>query len=77
MLADTNPAGDLFGDWLRSGGLGCLKHGRMARSGRCVTVAVNKSIYFQPENAGDEIYDELIEMVRTSIALRNVGIAPS
>jgi acyl-CoA thioesterase YciA len=56
MPADTNPAGDIFGDWLMA--QMDLAAGNMAArvaSGRAATVAVEAMSFLKPVKVGDEV----------------------
>ena len=56
MPADTNPAGDIFGDWLMA--QMDLAAGNVAARrarGRCATVAVDSMTFHAPVFVGDEV----------------------
>ncbi|MEO0990114.1 MAG: hotdog domain-containing protein [Pseudomonadota bacterium] len=72
MPADTNPAGDVFGEWLMS--QMDLTEGNMAgrvSQGRGATVAVEAMQFLRPVKVGDEVtvYATLVELGRTSIKI--------
>lgn len=72
MPADTNPSGDIFGDWLMS--QMDLAAGNMAgrvSQGRGATVAVEGMQFLRPVKVGDEVtlYATLTKVGRTSMRI--------
>ena len=72
MLADTNPAGDIFGGWLISQMdiAGGITAGARAR-GRVVTVAVTGFTFHKPVKVGDVVccYADIQKVGKTSITI--------
>ena len=73
MPADTNPAGDIFGGWLKAqmdlaAGNAAARRAR----GRCATVAVDGIVFHSPVHVGDEVtvYADLAAVGRTSMKFR-------
>ena len=70
MPADANPAGDIFGGWLKAhmDQAGASVAFRTAR-GRVATVAVDAMTFHLPVHVGDEVslYGKLLGTGRTSI----------
>ena len=73
MLADTNPADDIFGGWLMgqmdlAAGNAAARRGR----GRCATVAVDAMAFHSPVHLGDEIsvYADLTDIGRISMKFK-------
>ena len=72
MLADTNPAGDIFGGWIMSlmdlaAGVAAGSHAK----GRVVTAAVSNLSFIRPVKVGDVVcvYTEVNRVGRTSVTL--------
>ncbi len=72
MPADTNPAGDVFGDWLvwqmdLAAGIAATCRAR----GRCASVAVEGMAFLQPVQVGDEVslYAKVVATGRTSMSV--------
>jgi acyl-CoA thioesterase YciA len=73
MPADANPAGDIFGGWLRSqmdlaGGTVATRRAK----GRVVTVAITAMTFHRPVFVGDEVscYVDIVKIGRTSITVK-------
>jgi len=73
MPADANPAGDIFGGWLRSqmdlaGGTVATRRA----NGRVVTVAITAMTFHRPVFVGDEVscYVDIVKIGRTSITVK-------
>ena len=73
MPADTNPNGDIFGDWLLSQMdiAGGIVSGQLSKS-RSVTVAIDSMNFHLPVHVGDVVccYVDEIKRGRTSITLK-------
>ena len=73
MPADTNPNGDIFGDWLLSQMdiAGGIVSGQLSKS-RSVTVAIDSMNFYLPVHVGDVVccYVDEIKRGRTSITLK-------
>jgi acyl-CoA thioesterase YciA len=69
MPADANPAGDIFGGWLRSQ---MDLAGGPPRQGGVVTVAITAMTFHRPVFVGDEVscYVDIVKIGRTSITVK-------
>jgi acyl-CoA thioesterase YciA len=73
MPADANPAGDIFGGWLRSqmdlaGGTVVTRRAK----GRVMTVVITAMTFHRPVFVGDEVscYVDIVKIGRTSITVK-------